>query len=361
VRGERDYGVQELNPNGKWPDNVLRIPIEAPSANERTGYPTQKPRALLEWVIKACSNEDDLVLDCFAGSGTTAVVAEQLRRRWMAADLSRFAIHTTRKRLLSMEGLRPFVVQNLGKYERQAWQRAEFSEDAAQRELRYRGFVLKLYGSTPVQGRVWLHGVRGARMVHVGAVDAPVSPADVTAIVAEFKKAVGKGAGSPKTNGIDILGWDFAFEINEVSKQHAAKAGVNLRMVKIPSEVMDRRAVDQGDIRFFELAALELDLAVEKLRAVVALTDFVIPGDVPDEVRRAVKNWANWVDYWAVDWNYRDDTFHNEWQSYRTRKAPKLERKTSHTYETPGTYTVVVKVIDILGNDTTKALTVVVK
>ncbi len=198
-------------------------------------------------------------------------------------------------------------------------------------------------------------------MVHVGAVDAPVSPADVTAIVAEFKKAVGKGAGSPKTNGIDILGWDFAFEINEVSKQHAAKAGVNLRMVKIPSEVMDRRAVDQGDIRFFELAALELDLAVEKLRAVVALTDFVIPGDVPDEVRRAVKNWANWVDYWAVDWNYRDDTFHNEWQSYRTRKAPKLERKTSHTYETPGTYTVVVKVIDILGNDTTKALTVVVK
>ena len=104
-----------------------------------------------------------------------------------------------------------------------------------------------------------------------------------------------------------------------------------------------------------------MDLAVEKLRAVVALTDFVIPGDVPDEVRRAVKNWANWVDYWAVDWNYRDDTFHNEWQSYRTRKAPKLERKTSHTYETPGTYTVVVKVIDILGNDTTKALTVVVK
>jgi adenine-specific DNA-methyltransferase len=71
-------------------------------ANESVEYPTQKPMALLERIIKASSNENDLVLDCFSGSGTTAAVAEKLNRRWIACDLGRFAIHTTRKRLLDL-------------------------------------------------------------------------------------------------------------------------------------------------------------------------------------------------------------------------------------------------------------------
>ena len=97
-----------------------------PMAIERTEFPTQKPEDLLERIIKASSNEGDLVLDCFVGSGTMAVVAEKLSRRWIACDLGRFSIHTTRKRLLGIPNVRPFVVQNLGKYERQAWQAAEF-------------------------------------------------------------------------------------------------------------------------------------------------------------------------------------------------------------------------------------------
>jgi adenine-specific DNA-methyltransferase len=96
-------------------------------AIEATGYATQKPEALLERIIKASSNKGDLVLDCFCGSGTTPVVAEKLNRRWIACDLGRFAIHTTRTRLLGIPGVKRFVVQNLGKYERQQWQVAEFA------------------------------------------------------------------------------------------------------------------------------------------------------------------------------------------------------------------------------------------
>ena len=69
-------------------------------------------------------------------------------------------------------------------------------------------------------------------------------------------------------------------------------------------------------------------------------------------------HWGQWIDYWAVDWDYRDDTFHNQWQAYRTKKQPKILLKASHEYDEPGTYTIVIKVIDILGNDTTKAITV---
>ena len=87
----------------------------------------------------------------------------------------------------------------------------------------------------------------------------------------------------------------------------------------------------------------------------------ISPDDVPADVIKAVSKWSEWVDYWAVDFNYRDDTFHNEWQSYRTRKDRGLQLKVKHTYPEPGEYTIVVKVIDILGNDTTKSHIVEVK
>lgn len=96
------------------------------AAVEVVGYPTQKPERLVERIVIASSPDTGLILDCFCGSGTTPVVAEKLNRRWIACDLGRFAIHTTRKRLLSIPDLRPFVVQNLGKYERQAWQNGLF-------------------------------------------------------------------------------------------------------------------------------------------------------------------------------------------------------------------------------------------
>src|SRR2546422_269702 len=115
--------------------------------NEMLGYPTQKPEVLLERIVRSSSGENDLVLDCFVGSGTTAAVAEKVNRRWIACDLGRFAIHTTRKRLLGIPSVRPFIVQNLGKYERQAWQAAEFPasakdqlEEHRQREAAYRRF-----------------------------------------------------------------------------------------------------------------------------------------------------------------------------------------------------------------------------
>ncbi|MGH7598837.1 MAG: DNA methyltransferase [bacterium] len=351
-----------------WTD-INKIHNQSP---ELLSYPTQKPEALLERIIKASSNEGDLVLDCFCGSGTTAAVAEKLNRRWIVCDLGRFAIHTTRKRLLGIPNVKPFVVQNLGKYERQAWQAAEFPrqggvEDQREREIRYRKFILELYHAEPVNGHTWLHGIKSGRMVHVGAVDAPVTLTDVKAIAAEIWRAVGKGKNSPQEAGVDVLGWEFAFELNELARQVAAEARVDIRFKKIPREVLEKRAVEQGDIHFFELAALSVDLKTKR-RGVqpnaptivtLKLKDFIPPhDDVPQEVVKAITHWSQWIDYWAVDWNYKGDTFHNEWQSYRTRKGNDFVLETTHSYEKLGTYSIVIKVIDILGNDTTKTVQV---
>ncbi len=104
VRGGIDFGPQELNPLGKYPEDVLDVSIEAPSDNRRTGYPTQKPEALLEKLILASSNPGDIVFDCFMGSGTTLKVAVENGRRFIGADINLGSIQTTTKRLLTVAG-----------------------------------------------------------------------------------------------------------------------------------------------------------------------------------------------------------------------------------------------------------------
>lgn len=327
-------------------------------ANERVDYPTQKPEPLLERIIKASSNENDLILDCFCGSGTTAAVAEKLGRRWITCDLGRFAIHTARKRLLSIPNVKPFVVQNLGKYERQAWQKDEFGANSEQRIDAYNKFILELYNAEKLNGFAWLHGVKNGRVVHVGAVDSPVTLGDVKAIILEWKKNLAIA----QSTGIDILGWEFALDINETAKQQAKEANVDARFVLIPREVLEKKAVEQGDIQFFELAALFTETRIKKRELQIDLTNFIAPLDyVPQDVREKIKDWKSWIDYWAVDFDFKSDTFHNQWQSYRTRKDRKIDVSCKYTYGAAGIYTVQVKVIDILGNDTTKTFQIEIK
>lgn len=99
--------------NGSDVDRLDSIQIMSFSG-EKVGFPTQKNESLIARIVRASSSPGDIVLDCFAGSGTTAVVAEKLGRRWVACDLSPIAIHATRKRLLAISGIRPFVVQSVG-------------------------------------------------------------------------------------------------------------------------------------------------------------------------------------------------------------------------------------------------------
>ncbi len=122
---------------------------------------------------------------------------------------------------------------------------------------------------------------------------------------------------------------------------------------------MEQQAVDQGDIQFFELAYLKAEIEKPNSSTVrVAIKDFCIPNTslIPNEVRDKIESWSDYIDYWAVDWDFRNDTFIHGWVTYRTRKDRKLERiSDTHTYETPGSYRILVKVIDIFGNDTSQA------
>lgn len=353
-------------------DNVWRIRCLQPAnKSEWTHFQTQKPVDLIERVIQIGGKPGGLFLDAFVGSGSSLVAAERQGMRWIGIDISRWSNHLTRKRLLDEENCRPFEVLNLGKYERQYWQGVTFGEKndktvTEQALYEYLAFILKLYGAQPVSGMVHLHGKKSRAMVHIGAVDAPVTISEIDAAVDECAKL--------KQNELHVLGWEWEMGLagpnNDVRRPGpvqdlAKKKGIKLILLHIPREVMEQQAAAKGDVRFFELAHLEAEIKQpKKLAAQVTLKDFVIPNTelIPDEVRDKVKKWSDYIDYWAVDWNFQSDTFMQGWVAYRTRKERKLPLTSdSHPYETPGKYRILVKVIDIFGNDTSQAFDVEVK
>lgn len=325
-------------------------------SKEKTGYATQKNESLVSRIVRASSNPGDLVADFFVGSGTTPVVAEKLERRWIGCDLGRWAIHVSRKRLLDLPGCRPFELLNLGKYERKYWQATLSSSGSPGSDHRlleeYVLFILQLYRADRIQG-IHVHGIKADAAVHVGAIDAPVTADEVSSALEE--------ASIRKAPELHVLGWEWEMGLHDPLVDLAKrKYGITLRLLGIPREVMEPQALARSDIDFFELAHLNVDTDSGPLGQVrVRLTGFAIPNpdSIPHEIRPSVKTWADFIDYWAVDWDFQDDTFVNQWQSYRTRDVRTLVLESEyHTYPTAGRFRILVKVIDIFGNDTSRLL-----
>lgn len=338
----------------KAPD-TWDIPAINNMARERTGYPTQKPERLLERIISAHSAPGALVLDFFCGSGTTLAVAERLGRRWLGCDVGRPAILATRKRLLELraagvEGARPFDLLDLGSTERRRWQRARFDGGAdGASAAAYRRLIVERYEAEPVAGSR-IHGRRGAALVRVEAVDAPVTLANLEAALDETRA---RGA-----RELHVLAWEWALGLaDSLTERARARRGVKLRLVTIPREVMDPRALAAGDVRFFEVARLRVEVvcAERPARGVrLVLADF--SNTLMDEARprsqRARRGWPERVDSWAVDWDYRGDPFVARWGAHRSLGANALPLETPlHVYERGGAHQIAVKAADTLGNE----------
>ncbi|MEM3870955.1 MAG: site-specific DNA-methyltransferase [Nitrososphaeria archaeon] len=317
--------------------------------SELLGYPTQKPEALLERIIKTSSNEGDLVADFFCGSGTTLAVAEKLNRRWIGCDISKYAIHVTRKRLLEIPGCRPFHILNLGKY--QKYMLTKNGNGGAN----YIRFILKLYKAEPITGFMYIHGKKADRLVHVGPIDSFVTVESVRRIAREAENV--------NASGIDILGWDFEMGLYDLLGDIVKEYGKDIKLKQIPNSVIEidtRKSELLEEVQFFDLNYLDVGYNLSGKRIEVFIKKFVIanPEYIPEEIRSKIKDFTAFIDYWAVDFDYKGDTFHNMRQEYRTRKNPKLKTSITYEYDKPGKYDVLVKVVDIFGNDTNKLLKV---
>jgi len=345
---------------------------------EYIAFDTQKPEALLKRIILASSNEGDIIADFFCGSGTTLAVAEKLGRRWIGSDLSKFAIQVTRKRLLDIynskdlvdekkkqydQPARPFELWNIGNYETVYWQ---------EKQDEYIAFMLKLYQAQPLKGFRYLHGRKGDRAVHIGPLNAPVTMEEVEKVVIDCR--------ANNFNKADVLGWEWSYEVNELTKVEAKKNGFDLKLIQIPSvneiksslvgfDLQLLKIPDQvvnselaKHIKFPEVAYLEIETEIQNNEVTLKITDFQIsPTAELAEIASKVKDSRELIDYWAIDWDYKGDTFHNQWQSFRLKKTPRVEYEAIKQYNNSGEYQIKIKVVDVFGNDTNKVLKVVVK
>ncbi|RLG57105.1 MAG: site-specific DNA-methyltransferase [Candidatus Hydrothermarchaeota archaeon] len=342
------YGRTYPKEEGKLIDDVIsHVAVMASTAKERTGFPTQKPEDLMEIFIKASSNEGDIVADFFAGSGTTLAVAEKLGRRWIGCDLSKYAIQATRKRLLDIPGCKPFKILNLGMY-----QKHKLMENGIKN---YIDFILQLYEATSISGYAYIHGRKGRRLIHVSSPNSFVTEREIKRALEECRSA--------NSTGLDVLGWEFEMGLYELIEDIGKEYGIDVKLKQIPIDILNMRKRELVNIQFFDLNYLDLDLKVEGRKVTIAINRFVLANleYIPEEIKSSIKDFSSYIDYWAVDFDYNGDAFHNMRQEYRTRKNKNLKTRLSYEYDKPGEYDILVKVIDIFGNDTNKILHVKVE
>jgi hypothetical protein len=309
-----------------------------------TGYSTQKPEALLERIVNVSSNEGDLIADFFCGSGTTAAVAEKLGRKWIASDLGKFGIHTTRKRLIGVQrqlkadgkGYRAFEILNLGKYERQHYigvnpnlREEERRKQIEEKEAAFLDLILRAYRAERTTGFACFHGKRAGRLVSVGPVNLPVTRLFVEEIILECREK--------HITRVDILGFEFEMGLFPNVLDEARAKGIDIAPKYIPAEVFDKRAVEKNQVVFHDVAVIEVKPHVTRNCVAVELTDFSVfysqdsianaeaaiknkgsrivaekgqivkvSKDKGGIVTREVltKNWTDWIDYWAVDFDF---------------------------------------------------------
>ncbi len=234
-------------------------------AIEDTRYETQKPEALLERIIKASSNEGDLVADFFCGSGTTAAVAEKLGRKWITSDLGKFAIHTTRKRLIGVQRqlkaedktYRAFEILNLGKYERQHYigvnpnlRDVEKQQQLEAKEAAFLDLILRAYRAEKTDGFQTFHGKKAGRLVAVGPVNLPVTRLLVEEVILECRQK--------HITRVDILGFEFEMGLFPNVLDEAKTKGIDIAPKYIPADVFDKRAVEKNQVVFHDVSFIEV-------------------------------------------------------------------------------------------------------
>ena len=412
--------VEEQRLKGKVPEDWWEIRIVARSRKEILGYPTQKPEALLQRIIKASSNEGDLVADFFCGSGTTLAVAEKLGRKWIGSDLGKFAIHTSRKRLIGVQrelktkgqNFRAFEILNLGKYERQYYigvnmnlREKDREKQLVQKEKDYINLIIKAYKAQKVQGFKTFVAKKRGRLVAIGPVNLPASRLFISELIKEAQQK--------QISKVDVLAFEFEMGLFPKIQQDAKDKGISLALKYIPREVFDKQAVEKNQVQFHDVSYIEIKPHIKNNSMAVELTDFSVyyNQDMMDNIAQSLKKgknqviveqghivkiskdkhgivsrevltkkWTDWIDYWAVDFDFEskkeiirikndqgqfiekwtgDYIFENEWQSFRTKKDRSIELKSAfHKCQKKGRRKIAVKVVDIFGNDTMKVIEV---
>ena len=348
-------------------DTWINIFEVNPMSKENVGYATQKPEALLERIIKASSNEGDLVCDFFGGSGTTAAVAERLGRRWITCDIGKPASLIMRKRFID-QGVKPFLYQGIGDYQKEAFSSSKLVKKVGDLSR----IVMQLYGAIPfteeqLNDRNWGYLKSTRTLVLVDSPNKLTGTATLRRAYEARQTLLGGGWAK-----VVVLGWNFAFDISEAIRRYEGAVEV----LVIPPDLLDKLAkkglkklVDDKSVRFSTLQYLTcrpmkvLPASEDEDNLVVELDNYVLlsPDNIPLDDRDKEKlqqvidrDPLALIEYWSIDPDYDGETFRSRWQDYRENTAN--DRDPLHCVYTAvlrvprrAGRTVCVKAVDVFG------------
>jgi len=366
--GRRHSIMTDEETKGVPMPDVWDISMINPVSNERLDYGTQKPEALLERIIKASSNEDSIVLDFFAGSGTTGAVAEKLGRKWIMSDLGKPACLIMRKRLID-QNAKPFLYQAIGDYQKEAF----ISSKLYRRVGDLAHIVLQLFGAIPFPDdqnpNRNLGYIKESRVLVM--VD---SPNKMTGL-ATLKKAIeARNAFMGGWNKVVVLGWNFTYDITEAIQ---SLGDSKLEVLVIPPDLLDKLKtkssyedlIKGGKIRFSSLQYLTIKPIKKEAhndneeKLIIELDNYVLlsPDNIPldDEDKEKLKQIIakdplSLIEYWSIDPDYDGEVFRSKWQDYRENTENDSDpyhviSKTVLTVPKKESRKVCVKAVDVFG------------
>lgn len=336
-RGFKPYrfkGVEEFEDEIGWytlvnMKDVWQIDMVGRTSSERVNYATQKPSKLLETIIKASSNEGDIIADFFMGSGTTGSVAEKLGRKWIMSDLGKPATMIARKRLIDQDA-NPFLYQSIGDYQKEQFEQSEFK---TVRDLA--NVVMTLYGALPFLDNdtyTNLGYIKDSKtLVYV---DSPSKMTGYNTLVKAQKLRNSYHGGWDK---VVVLGWNFVQDIGQIINNLNDK---NLEVLVIPPDLLDKLSskkkysdlINKGNLRFSSLQYLKIkpivveDYDENNENLIIELANYVLlsPDAMPldDKNKKKLQEIINndplsLIEYWSVDPDYDGKVFRSKWQDYR--------------------------------------------
>lgn len=313
-----------LEVNGKLVDSVWEIQSVNPMSKEKNGYPTQKPEELLERIIKSSSEEGDIVLDCFAGSGTTPAVAEKLNRKWIACDVGKYSIYTIQKRLLTLKEdignkgkiltVSPFTLYSAGLYDPNKL--LEFSDSE------WKKFALMLWNCVPKVdnsnkfGGFQFDGLKGGYPVKVytpkelDKLGAKISLDTIEDIHSRVKKSIPKevyiiapkGKFSFAQDVIEID--DIAYNFLRIPYSYMSNFTENFIALTQPSEIESiNEGVDAIGFDFINYPSVDWEIS----DGCLIIKNFISKTSIKDHEMSVGLDKLSMI---LIDYNYDGDTFY---------------------------------------------------
>lgn len=342
TNGEVYYGKTFYNDEGKKIEDVIFEPILASTDTERTDYPTQKPEALLERIIKASSNKNSIILDCFAGSGTSLAVAEKLNRRWIGADCNKGAIQTTIKRISEIKKGQEEKKESKENYQNNDILHFRVNNYDFQERFTLREIIFEKYGIEKLNDR-FFDGTLGEKLIKIVEFNKPLTLLEIE----EIKDEIKRNKSDDVRDIIVICSGQETILTSEIAKYNK----------KSPINKIEIRDIQKDGLLIFDPAICKCDIYKENDKIKISIKEYLSPTILKrleidkNLFSEQITDFKSQIDMILFDFNYNGEVFNICESDIPAKKKDLIKGYYEFDIDNNNQGKIAVKIIDMIGEE----------